>query len=69
MQRPDLPDNTQTITIWAQIRVAASVHIAIFLDEDIDIETQFQQEIPLAALSLIPGVGIVPALVQAVGVI
>jgi hypothetical protein len=59
-------DDPQTITIWAHIRVAASVHVAIFLDEDIDFETQFQQKIPLAALSLIPGAGIIPALVQAV---
>jgi hypothetical protein len=59
-------DDLQTINIWAHIRVAASVHIAIFLDEDIDFETQFQQKIPLAALSLIPGVGILPALAQAV---
>jgi len=59
-------DDVQTINIWAHIRVAASVHIAIFLDEDIDFETQFQQKIPLAALSLIPGFGIGPALVQAV---
>jgi hypothetical protein len=49
------------VTIWAQIRVAASVQIAFFVDEDIDFTTQFQQDIPLAALSLIPGVGILPA--------
>ncbi|HEY6376318.1 MAG TPA: hypothetical protein VIX90_12420 [Edaphobacter sp.] len=46
-----------TVTIFAQIRIAASVHIAIFFDEDIDFETQFQQDIPLAALGLLPGVG------------
>jgi hypothetical protein len=49
------------VTIWAQIRVAASVQIAFFLDEDIDFVTQFQQDIPMAALSLIPGVGLLPA--------
>jgi hypothetical protein len=50
------------ITIWAHIRVAASVQVAIFVDEDVDFETQFEQTIPVAALSLIPGVGILPAL-------
>lgn len=50
------------ITIWAQIRVAASVQVAIFVDEDVDFQTQFEQTIPVAALSLIPGVGILPAL-------
>jgi hypothetical protein len=59
-------DDLQTINIWAHIRVAASVQIAIFLEEDIDFETQFQQKIPLAALSLIPGAGIGPLLAQAV---
>lgn len=50
------------ITIWAQIRVAASVQIAIFVEEDVDFQTQFEQTIPVAALSLLPGVGILPAL-------
>jgi hypothetical protein len=50
-------NNPATVTIFAQIRIAASVHIAIFFDEDIDFETQFQQDIPLAALGLLPGVG------------
>jgi hypothetical protein len=45
------------VTVWAQLRIAASVHIAIFLDEDIDFETQFEQDIPLAAVALLPGVG------------
>lgn len=49
------------VTVWAQIRVAASVQIAIFIEESIDFETQFQQDIPLAAVALIPGVGLLPA--------
>jgi len=49
------------VTIWAQIRVAASVQVAFFVDEDIDFTAQFQQDLPLAALSLILGVGLLPA--------
>jgi hypothetical protein len=56
--------NTEAITIWAQIRVAASVQVAIFVEEEVDFQTQFQQEIPLAAASLIPGVGLLPAATQ-----
>jgi hypothetical protein len=52
----------KTVTIWAQIRVAATVQVAIFIEEHVDFQTQFQQELPLAALALVPGVGILPAL-------
>jgi hypothetical protein len=51
----------KAVTIWAQIRVAASVQIAIFIEEEVDFQTQFQQELPLAALALVPGVGLLPA--------
>jgi hypothetical protein len=47
--------NPLIVTIFAQIRIAASVHIAIFFDEDIDFETQFQQDIPVAAFAFVPG--------------
>jgi hypothetical protein len=67
IQRP--LDDLRVINVWAHIRVAASIHIAIFLDEDIDFETQFQQKIPLASVSLIPGVGIAGALVQGVALL
>jgi hypothetical protein len=50
-------NDAATVTIFATIHIAASVHIAIFFDEDIDFETQFHQDIPLATLGLIPGVG------------
>jgi len=53
--------NPKEVTIWAKIRVAGSVQVAIFIEEDVDFETQFEQTIPLAALALIPGVGILPA--------
>ncbi|HEY4355003.1 MAG TPA: hypothetical protein VGN16_04580 [Acidobacteriaceae bacterium] len=51
-------NNPATVTIFATIHIAASVHVAIFFDEDVDFETQFQQDIPLAALALVPGVGL-----------
>jgi hypothetical protein len=35
------------VTIWAQIRVCATVHVAWLIDEDIDVNTQFEQELPL----------------------
>ncbi len=35
------------VTIWAQIRVCASVHVAWLFDEDIDVNTQFEQKLPL----------------------
>jgi hypothetical protein len=53
--------NPKEVTIWAKIRVAASVQVAIFIEEEVDFETQFEQTMPLAALALIPGVGILPA--------
>jgi hypothetical protein len=55
----------QVVTISAQIHVAATVHVAIFLDEDVDFEAQFKQDIPLATLGLLPGVGlaVAPALI------
>lgn len=35
------------VTIWAQIRVCATVHVAWLIDEDIDVNTQFEQKLPL----------------------
>ena len=64
IQRQAVP-REEIVTISAQIHVAASVHVAIFLDEDVHFETQFQQDIPLATLGLLPGVGLLvaPALI------
>jgi hypothetical protein len=51
-----------TVNIWAQIRVAATVQVAIFFKEDIHFDTQFQQAVPLAAVALVPGgLAILPA--------
>jgi hypothetical protein len=59
------PGAVNTVTIWAQIHVAASVHVAIFLDEDINLDTQFKQDIPLALVVAAAGGGIatLPALI------
>jgi hypothetical protein len=46
--------NFAVCTIYAQIRVAATVQVAIFFKEDIDFQTQFHQDIPLAAVALVP---------------
>lgn len=53
--------NTKEVTVWAQIRICATAQVAYFIEDDIDIETQFEQKIPLAALALVPGVGLLPA--------
>jgi hypothetical protein len=57
MARMKRSDDGTIVTIRAQIRVAATVQIAIFFEEEVDFETQFQQDLPLAALALVPGVG------------
>jgi hypothetical protein len=57
--------NRDGVKIWARIRVAATVQVAIFIEEEVDFETQFEQLIPLEAASLIPGVGLLPALAKA----
>jgi len=40
----------KTVTIFADIRVAGSVQVAIFLNESFDFQTQFEQRMPLAPL-------------------
>ena len=53
--------NPKEVTIWAKIRVAGSVQVAIFIEEDVDFETQFEQTIPLVALALGTGSWVLPA--------
>ncbi len=57
---------TSKVTVWAKIRVAATVQIAIFIEEDVDFETQFEQDIPLALAALVPGGQILAGLSHAV---
>src|SRR5262245_48621745 len=46
------------VRIWAHIRVTATVQVAIFIEEDVDLETQFEQVIPFELAAFIPGVGL-----------
>jgi len=58
--------NLAFVTIHAELKVAATVHVAIFLDEDIDFDTQFQQDIPLALAVFVPPGGALVALAATV---
>ena len=58
MARIKRSDNLAFVTVWAQLHIAASVHVAIFFDEDIDFHTQFQQDIPVVAFAVVPGAGL-----------
>lgn len=58
--------NTDEVTIWAQIRVCATVQIAWLVEDDIDIQTQFEQSIPL---KFIAAVAFFPALAPAAAVL
>ena len=40
----------KTVTIFADIRVAGSVQVAVFFEESFDFQTQFEQRVPLAPL-------------------
>jgi hypothetical protein len=48
--------------------VTATVQVAIFIEEDIDLETQFEQVLPLELVAFVPGVGLLgllPAVAKA----
>ena len=53
--------DVHTVRIWAQIRVAATVQVAIFIEEPVDFQTQFQQDIPMAVLALAAGAELLAA--------
>jgi hypothetical protein len=44
-----------SVTIWAEIRAAASVQVAWLLKEEREIRTQFEQKLPLEAFALVAG--------------
>jgi len=50
------------LVVWAQIRVCASVTVAWLVDEDIDVQTQFEQTLPLA---FVAAAAFAPALLPA----
>ena len=52
IERIDLDDKGK-VTIFADIRIVATVQVAWLLEEDVDFRTQFEQTIPLS-LALVP---------------
>ena len=50
-----LNSDDKTVRIFAQIRVAGSVHVAWLFEKSVDFETQFEQNIPLAPLLIVAG--------------
>ena len=65
IERPG--DNFTTVTIRARIRVVATVQVAYFFEDDVDFETEFEQDLPLAAVAL--AVGVNPLALQAAGAV
>jgi hypothetical protein len=53
IKRPD--DKPGFVRIAAQIKIAATVHVAIFLDEDVHFDAHFNQDIPLVAVASVLG--------------
>lgn len=54
MARIDRVDE-KAVTLSAELRVAATVQVAVLIEEEWEIRTRFRQEIPLAAFALIAG--------------
>lgn len=54
IQRLNL-NGDNTITLWCELRVAATVQVAWFLKEDKELRTQFEQELPLGLFTLVAG--------------
>ena len=51
-----LNSEDKTVRIFAQIRVAGSVHVAWLFEKSVDFETHFEQNIPLAPLLIVGGI-------------
>ena len=56
MARIERLNDDSTLTIFADVRVAGSVQVAVFFKERIDFRTQFEQNLPLGLLELAAGV-------------
>lgn len=48
-------NDDKTVTVFADLRVAGSVQVAVFFKEHVDFRTQFEQRIPLAPLLIVAG--------------
>ena len=51
-----------TVTIWCELRVAATVQVAWLFDEERELHTQFEQDLPLGLFAFAGGVGPICAL-------
>ena len=56
MARLQRLNNDSTVTIFADLRVAGSVQVAVFFKERVDFRTQFEQNIPLGLLQIVAGI-------------
>jgi len=65
IKRLEIPHENE-VTIWAQIRVCASYQVAYLVEDDVDMQTQFEQTIPL---KLIAAAAFFPALLPAAAVL
>ena len=54
------------VTIWAQIRVCATYQVAYLIEDDVDMQTQFEQTIPL---DLVAAAAFFPALLPVAAVL
>lgn len=48
-------EGDNSVTLWCELRVAATVQVAWFLEEEMDLRTQFEQDVPLAPFLLVAG--------------
>jgi hypothetical protein len=60
------PIDQKKVTIWAQIRVCATYQVAYLVEDDVDMQTQFEQTIEL---DLIAAAAFFPALLPAAAVL
>jgi len=58
--------NKNKVTIWAQIRVCATVQFAYLVEDDVDVQTQFEQTIQL---DLVAAAVFAPALLPAAAIL
>ena len=56
MARLQRLNNDSTVTIFADLRVAGSIQVAVFFKERVDFRTQFEQNIPLGLLQIVAGI-------------
>ena len=55
IQRLNRDNDLNIITLWCELRVAATVQVAYFLKEEKELRTQFEQDLPLGVFALVAG--------------